>query len=112
MRRVPYSCTRRGLAMTTKEAAARLDQQIGWDRANRIARKRSQRSEDGQALARINTNWLKSKAEMDTIAPCVDCGGPWTDEIERHQRAILRGASPAVLVCDTCFKAIRIPEDG
>ena len=58
-------------------------------------------------LARINTNWLKkSKAEMDTIAPCVDCGGPWTDEIERHQKAILRGASPAVLVCDTCFKAM------
>ena len=96
--------------MTTKEAAARLDQQIGWDRANRAARKRSQRSEDGQALARINITWLKKKKTgMDTIAPCVDCGCPWTDEIERHQRAILRGASPAVLVCDACFTAVSIP---
>ena len=52
----------------------RVDLQIGWDKDNRRARKRSQSSEDGMALARINIGWLKSKAGMDTIAPCVDCG--------------------------------------
>ena len=95
--------------MTIKDTAAnRLGQQIGWDKDNRRARKRSQRSEDGMALARINIGWLKSKAGMDTIAPCVDCGGPWADEIERHQRALLRGATPDVLVCDACFAAVEI----
>ena len=86
----------------------RVDLQIGWDKDNRRARKRSQSSEDGMALARINIGWLKSKAGMDTIAPCVDCGCPWTADLERHQRALLRGATPDVLVCDACFAAVEI----
>ena len=49
--------------MTTKDTAARLDQQIGWDKANRAARKRSQRSEDGQALARINIDLVKDQGQ-------------------------------------------------
>ena len=76
--------------MTIKDTTAnRLSQQIGWDKDNRRARKRSQSSEDGMALARINIGWLKSKAGMDTIAPCDDCGGAWTADLERHQKAIL-----------------------
>ena len=86
----------------------RVDLQIGWDKDNRRARKRSQSSEDGMALARINIGWLKSKAGMDMIAPCVDCGGAWTADLERHQRALLRGATPDVLVCDACFAVVEI----
>ncbi len=67
---------------------------------------------EGMALANLNIGWLKAKAGaelMDTITPCADrCGRPWTTDIVRHQKALLRGATPDVLICDTCFKAIQI----
>ena len=82
-------------------------------RENDWARKKAIISLDGLTLAAINTNWLKVKAGaelMNTISPCADgCGRPWTTDIVRHQKALLRGATPEVLICDTCFKAIRIP---
>ena len=80
-----------------------------WNRENTWARKERVISLDGQTLANINVSWLKAKAGaelMDTITPCADgCGRPWTTDIVRHQKALLRGA---ILICDVCFKAIKI----
>ena len=46
---------------------------------------------------------------MNKIALCAsNCGRPWTDDLIRHQRAILRGATVDVLVCDTCWKAVKV----
>ena len=63
-------------------------------------------------LAYLNTLAMKHKlgAEiMDTISLCADCGTkPWTIDLLRHQRAILRGATVDVLVCDTCWKAVKV----
>lgn len=63
---------------------------------------------DGMSLAHINALALRHKlgAEiMDTISLCGSCGTKhWTNDLLRHPRAILRGATPDVLVCDTCFK--------
>ena len=93
--------------MTIKDTAERQ-----WDRKNAWARKESLISMEGMALANLNIGWLKAKAGaelMDTITPCADrCGRPWTTDIVRHQKALLRGATPDVLICDTCFKAIQI----
>lgn len=66
---------------------------------------------DRLSLGRLNILAAKAKlgAEiMDKIAICAACGAvPWTDDLIRHQRAILRGATPDVLVCDTCLKAVK-----
>ena len=83
-----------------------------WNRENDWARKERVISLDGQTLASINIGWLKAKAGaelMETITFCADgCGRPWTTDLVRHQKALLRGATPDVLICDTCFKAIQI----
>ena len=67
---------------------------------------------DGMDLGRLNILSLKAKAGaklMDTIAPCAEgCGRPWTNDLFRHQRAILRGATVNVLVCATCFNAVKV----
>ena len=63
---------------------------------------------DNLSLGYMNTLALKHKLGteiMDTISICADCNTkPWTNDLLRHQKAILRGATPDVLVCDTCFK--------
>ena len=63
---------------------------------------------DNITLGWLNEAALKAKhgAElMDTISLCADCGArPWTTDIVRHQKAILRGATPVVLICGECFK--------
>ncbi len=68
---------------------------------------------DGMSLASLNILALKAKAGtelMDTISTCAEgCGRPWTNDIVRHQRALLRGATPDVLVCGPCFKAVVVP---
>ena len=90
-------------------AETRVDRQIRWDRDNRWARKKSQNSEDGGVLNNISFDWLTSKPGMDEIALCAEgCGNLWTDDLARQQRALLRGATPDVLVCDACFAAIEI----
>ena len=67
---------------------------------------------DNHSLAYFNTLARKAKigAElMDTISFCADCGTkPWTTDLVRHQRAILRGATPDVLVCDACFRGTKV----
>ena len=67
---------------------------------------------DGLSLAHLNILALKRKlgAEiMDNIPLCATCGAvPWTDDLIRHQRAILRKATPDILVCDTCFKGVKV----
>ena len=67
---------------------------------------------DGMSLAHLNTLALKRKlgAEiMDTIALCAaDCGRPWTDDLVRHEKAILRGAVASVLVCAQCLGAVKV----
>ena len=67
---------------------------------------------DGMDLGRLNVLALKAKAGaelMDNIALCVEgCGQPWTNDLIRHQRAILRGATVDVLVCDTCFRSVKV----
>ena len=71
---------------------------------------------DGMDLGRLNVLALKAKAGaqlMDTIALCAEgCGRPWTNNLFRHQRAILRGATADVLVCDTCFKAVKVTTES
>ena len=75
-------------------------------RENKWARKERVISLDGQSLAGINSSWLKAKAGaelMDTITTCANgCGQPWTTDIVRHQKALLRGATPDVLICAPC----------
>ena len=62
---------------------------------------------DGITLASLSDLVLKARAGtqvMDTIALCAVCGAvPWTDDLVRHQRAILRGATLDVLVCKDCW---------
>ena len=91
--------------MTTK-AEKRRHRENDWARKERVI------SLDGLTLASINIGWLKAKAGaelMDTITLCADgCGRPWTTDIVRHQKALLRGATPDVLICNVCFKAIQI----
>ena len=77
------------------------------NRKNNWARKERVISLDGQTLAGINIGWLKAKAGaelMDTIALCATCGAvPWTDDLVRHRKALLRGASLNILVCKDCW---------
>ena len=46
---------------------------------------------------------------MNSISLCAECGAaPWTDDLIRHQRAMLRGATLDVLVCDKCLGAVKV----
>ena len=62
---------------------------------------------DRLSLGRLNILAAKAKlgAEiMDKIAICAACGAvPWTDDLVRHQKALLRGASLNILVCKDCW---------
>ena len=67
---------------------------------------------DNLSLAFLNILSLKAKAGaeiMNKIAlRAANCGRPWTDDLIRHQRAILRGATVDVLVCAQCFQAVKV----
>ena len=71
---------------------------------------------DNLSLGYLNTLALKHKhgAEvMDNIPLCATCGAvPWTNDLLRHQKAVLRGATPDVLVCDTCFKGVKVANES
>ena len=42
-------------------------------------------------------------AEWESIPPCADCGRErWTDDLDKHRKAVKRGATPDVLVCLDC----------
>ena len=72
-------------------------------------------SMDNITLGWLNELARKAKIEaeiMDNISLCADgCGRPWTDDKIRHQRAILRGATPDVLVCNACFRSVKVTNE-
>ena len=60
---------------------------------------------DGLAMGNLAELIIKARADADRmgkIADCATCGEPWTSDLVRHQRAIMRGATPDVLVCVDC----------
>ena len=67
---------------------------------------------DGMSLAHLTSLGLKAKAGsklMNSISLCAECGAaPWTDDLIRHQRAMLRGATLDVLVCNACLAAVKV----
>ena len=79
---------------------------------NRRERKRRSISLDGMSLAHLNRMAAVARADanrMESIAPCATgCGQPWTNDLVKHQRALLRSASPDVLVCDKCLGAVAV----
>lgn len=79
---------------------------------NRRERARRLISLDGLTLASLNCMAALARADarrMDSIALCSSgCGQPWTNDLIRHQRALLKGATPDVLVCDECFGAVKL----
>ena len=81
-------------------------------RENLEERKQRLLSLDGLSLGHLNELAAIARAgaeRMDTIPLCADgCGRPWTTDIVRHQRAVLRGATEAVLICDKCFKEVKV----
>ena len=83
---------------------------------NRRERQKRLISLDGLALVHLNRMAAVARASadrMDSIAICAGgCGQPWTADLIRHQRAILRGATPDVLVCDGCLGAVTVGTNG